>query len=333
MHTPSFFDYAMQDQGGKRSRKFLSEMKAFIPWEELEAMLIEKGAYRPRQKGKAGRPPYRASVLLGSLFLQAWYDLSDPMTEEMIHDRLSFREFLDIQANDDIPDETTIGNFRNTLMDGMLFDAIFEIVFAQMKAHNLVLKEGTLVDATLIHSSEPKRKKDKEGNLISNKADDEDATYTSKRNQKYHGYKMHVATDPNGVMKKMITTTAKESDTKAFEYLTKEEKHFVSADSAYMSKDRKKTLRKKGVINGIIERRVRGQSKLRAKQQKHNKHFAPVRALVELSFAFVKHHMGYRRTRFRGLEKNDQYHLLLGAAYNSRRAPALMQKLHLQKVG
>jgi len=333
MQTPSFFDYAMQDQGGKRSRKFLSEMKAFIPWNTLEEMLIEKGVYRPKQPGKAGRPPYRASVLLGSLFLQAWYDLSDPMTEEMIHDRLSFREFLDVQADDDIPDETTIGKFRNALMDGMLFDAVFEIVFAQMKAQDLVLKEGTLVDATLIHSSEPKRKKDPEGNLISNKADDEDATYTSKRNQKYHGYKIHVATDPNGVVKKMTTTTAKDSDTREFDYLTQDEKHFVSADSAYMSKKRKKDLRKKGITNGIIERRVRGQSKLRAKQQKHNKRFAPVRGLVELAFAFMKHHMGYRRTRFKGLEKNDQYHLLLGAAYNIRRAPALIQKLHPRRAG
>jgi len=333
MSNPSFFDYAMQDQGGRRSRKFLSEMKAFIPWEALEKMLIDKGAYRPREKGRAGRPPYRSSVLLGALFLQAWYDLSDPMTEEMIHDRLSFREFLGIQAEDDIPDETTIGNFRNALMDRMLFDAIFEIVFAQMQANDLVLKEGTLVDATLIHSSEPKRKKDKKGKVIRNQANDTDATYTVKRNQRYHGYKIHIGTDPNGVIKKMTTTTAKASDTKEFDYLTQDEEHFVTADSAYMSKERKKDLRKKGITNGIIERRVRGQSKLRPKQTKHNKRFAPIRGLVELSFAFIKHHMGYRRTRFKGLEKNDQYHLLLGAAYNIRRAPALVRKLHPQREG
>jgi len=331
MQTPSFFDYAMQDQGGTRSRKFLSEMKAFIPWEELEEMLIKEGAYRPKQPGKAGRPPYKASVLLGSLFLQAWYSLSDPMTEELIHDRLSFREFLEIQADDDIPDETTIGNFRNALMDRMLFDKIFAIVLSHMKAHDLVLKEGTLVDATLIHSPKPKRKKDSSGTVMSNKANDADATYTSKRNQKYHGYKIHIGTDPNGIIKKMTTTTAKDSDTKEFEYLTQDEEHFVSADSAYMSKDRKKGLRKKRIVNGIIERRVRGQSKLRPKQQKHNKRFAPIRGLAELSFAFLKYHMGYRVTRFIGLEKNDQYHLLLGAACNLRRAPALIQKLHPQR--
>ena len=110
MQTPSFFDFAMENQGGRKSRKFLEEMKAYIPYESLEALLIKEGVYRPKEPGKPGRPPYRCSVLLGSLFLQAWYGLSDPMTEELIHDRISFRQFLDIKADDDIPDETTICN-------------------------------------------------------------------------------------------------------------------------------------------------------------------------------------------------------------------------------
>jgi len=193
MKSPSFFDFAMEKQGGKKSMKFLDEMKAHIPFEKLEKLLIDEGVYRPKQVGRAGRPPYRCSVLLGSLFLQTWYGLSDPMTEELIHDRLSFRKFLDIQANDDIPDETTIGNFRNAIMDKMLFDKIFAMIQDDMVKQGLVLKEGSIVDATLIHSSQPKRKKDDKGKVISNQAADKDASYTSKRGQKHHGYKMHIA--------------------------------------------------------------------------------------------------------------------------------------------
>ena len=271
IQTPSFFDYAMIHEGGKKTQAFLEEMKAYIPYERLEKLLIEEGVYRPKQPGEGGRPSYPASVMLGALFLRAWYDLSDPMTEELIHDRISFRKFLDIQSDDDIPDETTICKFRNALMDKMLFDSIFEEVNAVMDEKGLILKEGSHIDATLIHSSEPKRKKDENGKVVSNKAADPDATYTAKRGRKYHGYKLHTNTDKNGMLKKVLTTTAKEADIKQFEHLTQEEEGYVTADSAYMSKAIKRKLRKKGIVYGIIERRVKGQSRLRPKQQKHNK--------------------------------------------------------------
>lgn len=329
MATPSFFDYAMQNQGGRRSIKFLEEMKAHIPYEALEQLLIEEGVYRPKTEGKRGRPPYPSAVLLGALFLQTWYGLSDPMTEELIHDRLSFRKFLDIRADDDIPDETTICNFRNAIMEKMLFDRIFDLINQMMIDKGLILKEGSIVDATLVHSSEPKRKRDKEGKVISNKAADSDASYTSKRGRKYHGYKIHVASDKNGMLKKVITTTAKDADINQLDALTEDEKHYVFADSAYMSRERKRRFRSEGIFGGIIERRVRGQSRLRQKQRKHNRQFASVRAIGELPFAFLKGLMHYTKTRFIGLEKNDQYHLLLAAAYNLRRAPALQRKLEM----
>jgi len=329
MSTPSFFDYAMENKGGKKSLKFLEEMKAHIPYEALERLLIEEGVYKPKEPGSPGRPPYPSKILLGALFLQAWYGLSDPMTEEMIHDRLSFRKFLDIKADDDIPDETTICNFRNALMEKMLFDKIFAIVTEVMKEQRLILKEGSIVDATLIHSSEPKRRRNDKGEVVSNTAADKDASYTSKRGRKYHGYKIHTATDKHGMIKQVVTTTAKESDIKQLDDLTQEETSYVFADSAYMSKEKKKAYRAKGIFGGIIERRVKGQSKLRPKQQKHNQRFASVRAIAELPFAFIKRLMCYTQTRFIGLEKNDQYHLLLAAAYNLRRAPAMQRKLEM----
>ena len=172
-------------------------------------------------------------------------------------------------------------------------------------------------------SSEPKRKRDEQGRVVSNRAADEDASYTSKRGRKYHGFKFHIASDRNGMIKKATTTTAKDADIKELDHLIEEEEDYVTADSVYMSKENKRKFRKKG----IIERRVRGQSQLRSKQKKHNRHFAGVRAIVELPFAFIKHLMGYTTTRFLGLEKNDQYHLLLATAYNLRRAPGVQRKL------
>ena len=323
---PSFFDYAMDYQGGKKSMKFLGEMKILIPFELLTSKLIKEGIYKPN-KGVRGRPSIPAKILIGSLFLQAWYGLSDPMVEELIHDRISFRKFLDIKDDDVIPDETTICKFRNALIKANLFEFIFNSVRSEMMKNNLILNEGTLVDATLIHSSEPKRKKDDAGKVISNKAHDEDATYTAKRGRKYHGYKVHIATDTNSIIKEVITTTAKVHDSTQFDALTKDEKRAIFADSGYMSKIRKRTLRAKGIFNAITERRVRGQSKLRAKQSKNNTKFSKVRALMELPFAFIKNLMYYTQTRYLGMQKNAQHIYLIAAAYNLRRIPNLKVKL------
>ncbi len=322
----SFFDHAMQYKGGKKSMKFLNEMKEVIPFEHLVTILIKEGIYKPEVGKKGGRPQTPAKILLGALFLQSWYSLSDPMTEELIHDRISFRKFLDIKEEDNIPDETTICNFRNALIKKKLLSRIFEEVKAMMKENNLILNEGTLVDATLIHSSEPKRKKDDKGNVVSNEAHDKDATYTSKRGQKHHGHKMHIATDTNGVIKKVIATTAKTHDSTQFDALTEDEEKAIFADSGYMSQDRKKNLREKGIFNGIVERRVRGQSKLRPKQSRNNKRFAKLRGLVELPFAFMKHHMNFRQTRYLGLEKNQEHFCLIAACANLRRVPKLMER-------
>jgi len=321
----SFFDHAMQYQGGKKSMKFLNEMKEIIPFDKLVAILMEEGVYNPKVGKKGGRPQTSAKILLGALFLQNWYNLSDPMTEELIHDRISFRKFLDIKDEDRIPDETTLCKFRLKLIKRKLFSRIFEEVKEMMVKKNLILNEGTLVDATLIHSAEPKKKRDAKGKIISNKAHDNEATYTSKRGQKYHGHKMHISTDTNGVIKRVIATTAKTHDSTQFDALTKDETKAIFADSGYMSKERKRKLREKGIFNGIIERRVRGQSKLSTKQSKNNKRFAKLRGLVELPFAFIKHHMNFKKARYLGLEKNQEHFHLIAACANLRRVPKLME--------
>ncbi|HHE06066.1 MAG TPA: IS4/IS5 family transposase [Epsilonproteobacteria bacterium] len=160
---------------------------------------------------------------------------------------------------------------------------------------------------------------------MSNVACDKEATYTSKRGQKHHGHKMHIATDTNGVIKKVIATTASTHDSTQFDALTEDETKAVFADSGYMSQERKRKLRQQGIFNGIVERRVRGQSTLRAKQSRNNKRFAKLRGLVELPFAFMKHHMNFKACRYLGLEKNREHFHLIAACANLRRVPKLMK--------
>ena len=295
----SFFDYAMQSKGGKKTDAFLAKMKQNIPFDEIEKKLIEVGIYKPNE-GERGRPSIKARILIGALFLQSWYGLSDPMTEELIHDRISFRKFLDILEEDDIPDETTICKFRNALIREGLLEWIFEVVKKEMEAKRLIVNKGTIVDATIIHASEPKKRQDKESGRKTNVAYDSEARYTSKRGRKYYGYKYHIATDTNGVIKKLKVTPANEHDSNEFEYLTAEEKRAVFADSGYMGKERKRKLRKAGIWCGIIERRVRGQKSLRKKQVKNNRRIAAIRGLVEYPFAIIKRVMKFTKDTLSG---------------------------------
>ncbi len=92
-----------------------------------------------------------------------------------------------------------------------------------------------------------------------------------------------------------------------------------------MQKQRKVDLREKGIFSGIVERRVRGQSKLRAKQSRNNTRFSKIRCLVELPFAFIKQHMKFKETRYLGLFKNQQHFFMLAACYNLRRIPDLVK--------
>ncbi len=142
--------------------------------------------------------PFR--VLLGSWFLQVWYKLSDPQTEEQIKDRLSFRSFLGIGygAEARVPDETTLCRFRNRLVEVGLMEDIFDVVREELEKRDWILKEGQIVDATIVSSRKPKWVKEVEKGEKKVVVYDSEASYTAKRGQISYGYKIHIQTDKGG---------------------------------------------------------------------------------------------------------------------------------------
>lgn len=128
--------------------RFLAEMDAVVPWPRLLA-LIEP--HHPKAGPKGDRPPMPLEVMLRVYFLQNWYALSDPMAEELLYDSESLRQLAGIELDDDrIPDETTILNFRHLLERHALTEALFAEVNAYLADKGIVLRSGTLVDATII---------------------------------------------------------------------------------------------------------------------------------------------------------------------------------------
>ena len=316
----SFAEYELSLQRSTRMGQFLEQMGKLVPWEEIERKCIEVGVYKPN-RGQQGRPSYPCRVLVGSLFLQSWYGLSDPQTEELILALPIYRTFLGIGVGGAVPDETTICKFRNKMISQGLMEWVFELVRRKMEERGLMVRGGEIkiVDATIVSTAKPK-KKEVEGGKKEKREYDKEAGYTKKREQIYYGYKVHIVTDKRGLVEKVITSSASVYDSQKVEELVEGvEVEELYGDSGYMSKEREEWCKERGIKYRVIRRRVRGEGELPEAIRKENKEIAKVRGVVELPFAILKRWMGYRGCRFRGLEKNGAYHFLLMAMYNLKR--------------
>lgn len=148
MTQTSFASLTPKKKNRLRSEQFLSEMKRIVPWQKI-AKLIQPLYYN----NKTGRPSYDLILMVKVHSLQQWYNLGDLTMEEAIYDRRSFAQFLGIDLMcDPVPDETTILNFRHLLEKHNLAPRIFRLINRHLEKKGLMMKEGTIVDATIINS-------------------------------------------------------------------------------------------------------------------------------------------------------------------------------------
>jgi len=240
------------------------------------------------------------------------------MLEEMLCDRISFRRFVGLKIGHAAPDETTFVRFRKRINAHGHIATLFDKTVAILKNRGVILEEGTCVDATIIEAPRGRTTKDGFGSTK-----DKAASYTKKHGHTYHGYKGHIATDRNGMIKDYRFDTASMHDSKHIDDLIEDETHSVFADSAYMDKKRKARLQAEGIFCGIIERKVRGQKELTRSQKLHNRLVAGIRAVVEHPFAWMKN-SGYGRVRYRGMRRNALDFGLHVIAYNWKRSFSLL---------
>ena len=314
----TFLDNATRDLGGPRTKATLDRLDGAVDWKRLASIVRRLPEYRRKSTG--GRPAWPAEMMLRCIMLAQWFNLSDPQLEECLQDRLSFRRFIGLSLEDSTPDETTFSVFRKRLREAKLDRTLFDAFVQQMEKAGLIVHEGTLVDATIIEQARGQKKAD------GSRTRDDDATFTKKHGQKYHGYKLHAATDRQGLITDLRVTTAKVHDSRLIDELTERETRLVAADSAYASKERRAALWARGVVPAIIYKRSRGQAELYDSQIKLNKLFASIRAAVEHPFAMIKRDMGLRRCRYRGLDRNEQHFTLAAIAANIKRSCHLRER-------
>lgn len=304
------FVEAMLPQGLKGSGK-LDRLDALAKWYRFEKLLGRLRAEGP------GRPGYRPLLMFKALLLQSLYGLSDAELEEALNDRLSFRRFVGLSLEDATPDHTTLCRFRLALIEARLLDKLFAELDRQLETAGLILKRGTMLDATLIETQAAKRPPRGETSPV-----DPDARVTARKGKPgtTFGYKAHVGVDEgSGLIRSVITTAANVNDTVPADALIRGDEQVVWADAAYDTRRRRAALKACGVKARIARRPHWTQGELPPRLKLYNQLIARRRAAVETTFATFKRRMGLTAIRYVGLTKAAAQIMLAAMAFNLRR--------------
>lgn len=307
MKQQSFAEHVFTKQPkATKRRQFLAEMDKVVPW----ALLC--GVIEPfYPKAGKGRPPVPLETMLRIHFMQQWFALSDPAMEEALHDMPVMRGFAGLDAGiDAMPDESTILRFRHLLEKQGLAQQLLAQVNALLGEKGLMLRQGTIVDATLIAA--PSSTKNAEGKR------DPAMSQTKKGNQWYFGAKAHIGVDVHsGLVHTIAVTTAKVADISQLAVLLHGEECLVLGDGGYHRADR--TLEAAAPETGpriLTPFKRKAGGTLTDWQQRVNQALSKLRAIVEHPFRVVKRQFGYVKVRYRGLAKNAAQMVTLFALTN-----------------
>ena len=294
MKQTTFASLAWNGKGRTtRRERFLAEMDAVVPWARLTALI---GPHYP--KGKGGRPPMPLERMLRIYFMQQWFNLSDPEAEDALYDMESMRRFTGIElAEDTIPDETTILHFRHLLETHQLTAKIFAEVRSLLEEKRLLLKSGTIVDATII--SAPSSTKN-----ASNSRDPE--MHQGKKNSRQweFGMKVHIGASKQGLVHSVVTGPANEADITKLDGLLHGAEKELYGDQAYWSEDHRQHCLHAGIRYRVNRRPPSQHHPLSEYQRTINRARSRCRARGEHAFHVVKRLWGFAKVRYRGLAKN-----------------------------
>jgi transposase, IS5 family len=300
-------------EGGAGRNRQLEKIAALVDWTAFERLLGDVYA------APVGRPSYGPVVLLKCLLLQQWYRLSDPGLEEALSDRLSFRRFVGLALADPVPDHSTLSRFRSELSRRGLAERLLAELNRQLDAKGLMVKSGTLIDASLVEADcrRPHKGAPLEGRS------DQDASWNAMPEKPLFGYKMHLAVDQgSGLVRRAILTPGHVSDKLPFLALVQGDERAVYADRGYDGAWYRARLVEQGIADGVMAGDYR-QRPLDAAGRARNRVLAAVRRPIERTFGVLKRWYGYGRVRYRNLVKNALQLQLLCVALNLRRALVL----------
>jgi transposase, IS5 family len=306
----SFVEALMSSKAGSNAQ--LDRLLDLVKWYRFEKL-----AGHLRDESGPGRPGYPVLVLIKAVLLQSLYGLSDRELEDALNDRLSFRRFIGVGLEAAVPDHTVLNRFRNRLIRDGLLDKLFAELDRQLEKAGVILKRGTMLDATLIETSAARPPAP--GRPSEDSADPE-ARFAARQGKGggTFGYKAHVGVDEgSGIIRSVITTPANVNDTEPADALIRGDERSVWGDKAYHTHARERALKDRGVKARLM-RRANKHHPLPERLKRYNDLIAKRRFAVETTFATLKRRMGLT-IRYRGLAKAAGQVLLAAMAFNLRR--------------
>jgi len=314
LSQPSFAEAFVSGYGHRGG--FLEDIEKTFDWGAVEVLLA------PIHGSAKGAPGYPPLTMFKILLLQQWYTLSDPGAEEAVRDRLSFRRFCGVPLDRETPDHSSIWRFRQTIEKLGLSEALLAEANRQLDARGLIVKRGTLVDATLAAAAV--KRPPYGGDGVNPR--DPDARHAVKHGKSHFGYKAHLAVDADsGLVRQAEMTSANVHEARKAEALIQGDEEGYFADKAYDSQAFRETLRRRGIVDGVAHRGRRSHP-LQTWQRWFNVWASSVRSGVERANATMKRWYGMSRVRYLGLARNNCHLQFVVLAMNMKRALVLMRE-------
>ncbi len=336
-----FADLAIQ--GRKIKEDFFNQINLIIDWKAIEKVLSK---YYKKGESVTGRPSYDGLLLFKICLLQTWYGLSDYEAEDQVNDRISFSRFVGLSLDDKCPDHSVISRFRTELTTKKAYNKLLEAINIQLETKKILVKTGVIIDASVTDSPR-KPKGHKEFEITEDRQEDlqdamqkstilvekvkpgvdTDGKWIKKAGKLRYGFKQHTATDEQGLVLGLVTTSANKSDIKYLEdvisIVNPSKGTWIKADKGYQSKDNNNVLTKRKLKNHIMHKAVKGKE-LSKREQISNKMISKIRYTVERTFGSIRRWFSGGTARYVGLEKMHTQHLMEAIAYNLYRSPGII---------
>jgi len=336
--APTLADSICDLRTRKIKTTFFSQINALIDWNSI-SKIIDKDY--SRGKSAVGKPSYDGLLLFRMCLLQSWYGLSDYEVEDRINDSLSFSYFCGMTIEQVAPDHSTLSRFRTALTRTKTFEKLFTSINLQLETHNIIVKKGVIVDASVIDTPlRPKGKmthkvtedrSEKEVEVTKDYADsvDKDGTWLKKRGKYHFGFKKHHVTDEEGLVLGVLTTTASKNEISNLEDVlntvtTALPKNIpLKADKGYQSKKNAALLKRRKLKNHILKKAVKNKP-LTKWEKRFNKLIGKTRFKVERTFGGIKLWFKGGIARYRGMKKMHTQNLMEAICYNLYRSPRII---------
>jgi IS5 family transposase len=337
---PSFADNICDLRVRKVKTTFFGQINLLIDWESISKIIDKDYA---KGNSATGKPSYDGLLLFKMCLLQSWYGLSDYEVEDRINDSLSFSYFCGMTIEQTAPDHSTLSRFRTALTKTKTFEKLFASINTQLELHNIIVKTGLIIDASVIDTllkpkgktnykvTEDRSEEEQEVTVKKEFADsvDKDATWLKKRGKYHFGFKKHHVTDDEGLVLGVLTTTASKNEIsnleEVLETVTIELPKGIplKADKGYQSKKNTEILKKRELKNHILKKALKNKP-LTKWEKKFNKLVGKTRFKVERTFGGIKLWFRGGIARYRGMEKMHTQNLMEAMCYNLYRSPGIV---------